>query len=147
MTIMRRSPHGFTMTEVLVSMFIIFTGFFVLITVFKLSTLHATQSRHLVLAEMIADSLIEEISAHDYGEPAPPAWTEPEEILSVFQGRKLNVQFEKVIEYKNSSFIGKSEDDTDEIDIKIRWVEGTGLHAKGVVKNYEEKLRVRRSKL
>ncbi len=147
MSMIKRHPHGFTMTEVLVSMFIIFTGFFVLISVFKLSTLHATQSRHQVLAELVADSMIEEITAHDYGDPDPPSWTEPQEMLSVFQGKKLYIKFEKIIEYKNGSFIGKTDDNTDEITIRIRWVEGTGLHAKGVTKNYQEKLKVRRSRL
>jgi hypothetical protein len=135
------------MAEVLVSIFIIFTGFFIMITVFKLSALHATQSRHLVLAELVADSLIEEMSAHNYGDPAPASWTEPEEVLTVFQGRKLYVKYEKKIEYLNGSFVGKSKDDTDEIMITVKWVEGTGIHAKGVMKSYAEKLRVRRTKL
>ena len=72
-----KNLKGFTIAEVLVSIFIVFTGFFVIISVIKLSALHATQGRHLVVAELIADSLIEEISAHNYGEPAPPSWTEP----------------------------------------------------------------------
>lgn len=143
----RKNPQGFTMAEVLVSIFIIFTGFFIMITVFKLSALHATQSRHLVLAEVIADSLIEEMTAHTYGDPAPAYWTEPEEVLTVFQGRKLQVKFEKKVEYLNGSFIGKTSDDNDEVMITIRWIEGTGMHAKGVTKVYAEKLRVRRAKL
>lgn len=147
MSLIRKNRNGLTIIEVLVSTFIIFTGFFIMISVFKLSTLHATQSRHQVLAEMVADSMIEEIIAHNYGDPAPPSWTEPVEILSVFQGRKLFVKFEKTIDYQNGSFINKGEGDTDEITIKIKWTEGTGLHARSVEKNYQEKLRVRRSKI
>ncbi|MCE1245160.1 MAG: hypothetical protein LWY06_00780 [Firmicutes bacterium] len=135
------------MTEVVIATFIIFIGFFIMITVFKLSALHATQSRHLVIAQMIADSLMEEMRAHTYGDPAPAYWTEPEQVLTVFQGRKIQISFEKKIEYKNGSFIGKKDDDTDEVTVTIRWVEGTGPHAKGVVKNFAEKLRVRRTKL
>ncbi len=138
---------GFTFTEILVSIFIIFAGFFVIISVLKLSALHATQSRHAIVARLIADSLIEEVTAHTYGEPAPPSWTEPHYIISVFQGRKLNVKFERKIEYQNGSFVGNTEGDTDELLIIIKWAEGTGLHSRSVEKTYKERLRVGRSKL
>lgn len=140
-----KNNRGFSLIEAIVTMIIIATGFLVLLNVFQLSSLHATQTRNRLVAELIADEMLEEINAHKFGTPAPQSWEEPTVVSVIIQGRKLKTTYTKKIEYTNNSFTGKSIGDYDFITITITWKEGTGVGGQMRVKQYEESTWVRRS--
>lgn len=139
---------GFTIIEVLITIFIIASGFLVLFTVFQLHVLHATQSRNRIVAEIIADSLVEEMRAHYYGQTAPRSWTDPVKIIAVINGFRIDTIYQKQIQYGNGSFTDQNvNQDTDTATITISWVEGTKIYGRGIQRKYVETLQVRRSGL
>ncbi len=152
----RKKRNAFTIIEVLITIFIIVSGFLVLYSVFTMAIRHATQTRNLVVGELMADSLIEEMKAHPYGTPLsndwkevqpatnPPTWEKKKTLFAIIQGRKIVTTYVQRISFKNGSLIGKSNADEDLVYIGIYWVEGTGLHGSGVKKKYRETVSVRR---
>ncbi len=142
----RKSEHrGATIIEAIITIFVIASGFLILFNVFTLSMRSATASRNLTVAEIIADSTLEEIQAHKYGDKEPYSWSQPIIIASVIQGHRSNIEFNRKIEYDNGSFIGDTDGEYDKITITISWVEGSGLGGSGVTKKYRESTWVRRS--
>lgn len=159
-----RNFTGFTLIEVIVTIFIVTAGFLLLYTVFGLAIRHATQARDKLVAELVADGLVEEFSAHEYGEPlihryenkslgspwkkinyeGKTAYECKQELLTIIQGRKVRTTYRKIAWFENGSFVGDAKGDIDKIHITIEWIEATGLQASGVKKKYVETMPVRR---
>ena len=135
---------GFTILEVLITIFIITSGFMILYTVFSMQIRHSLQSRSMISAEIIADSTIEEIKAHPYGEPIPKEWKEPVFTHAYIHGRKITTEYKKDFNFENKSFIGEEEGDSDKVTIEITWTDATGIEGSGVTRKYKEIFLVRR---
>ena len=136
---------GFSMIEVIVTVFIIAAGFLLLYTVFSLHVRHSLLSRNRITAELIADSVIEEIKAHPYGDPAPDSWKKPVITYAVIQGHRIMTTYKKDIQCTyNGSFVGKVPGYTDMVTVKLTWTEGTGTEGSGKTRTYKETIPVRR---
>ena len=140
-----RRRFGFTIIEAIITIFIIASGFLILFNVFILSMRSATASRNRMVAELLADSTLEEIRAHKYGTSQPDSWTKPYVVKSIIQGKQNNVAFNRTITCANGSYFGTVPGDYDKITIIITWVEGTGRGSSGVTKKYKEAAWVRRA--
>ena len=142
-----RKPSGFTMIEVIVTMVLLTSGLLVLFTVFNMSMRYTATSRNWVVAEFLADSLLEEILDHDYGTPMPPSWNEPRKFRAILQGRPVVTSFTREVTAKYGSFTGENPGDYDQIDVVITWTEGTGPQGTPRTKSYYESVWVRRNYL
>ncbi len=127
------AARAFSIIEVLIALVVAVFGFFTFFSVMSTGTHHSTQTRNRVLAQFLAENLIEEIVAHPYGAPAPQAWVSqsdtPAEIW--LNGRFHQVVFHKVLEYQNGSFVGAGSEDTDLVKITISWREARGDRQEG----------------
>lgn len=149
-----KDKKAFTMIEVIVTVFIVAAGFLIMFTVFELSIRQSVLARNYMLAQLIADSMIEEVQAHRYGEPQPERWTEPETLIFVIQGRKNTTVFNKKISFDgkignvkgNGSFVDNSkENNVDVITVTLTWNQATAVGGAGMQKTYKETLLVRRN--
>ncbi|MCD4782779.1 MAG: prepilin-type N-terminal cleavage/methylation domain-containing protein [Candidatus Eremiobacteraeota bacterium] len=142
---MENKNKGFTIIEVIIAIFIISCGLMALFSTFSLSIRHATQSRNKVCVDVIADSMLEGVRAHRYGEPKPPSWEKPRMVLTVIQGKISQTTFHIKVKCKNQSFIDeKINKDYDYVTIEITWSEGTGVGSRGIKRMHSETVPVRR---
>jgi prepilin-type N-terminal cleavage/methylation domain-containing protein len=139
------TKSGFTIMEVIVTLFILASGLLILFTVFTMTVRDATTNRNWMVAELIADSILEEIQDHEYGSPMPPSWNQPQKLTAIIQGRSVVTTYERKITCLNGSFIGQTNGDYDQIEVVISWTEGSGPEGSGVTKSYREKVWVRRN--
>lgn len=123
---MKRS--AFSVIEVVIALGLIVFGFFTFFSVFSTGSHHATQTRNRAVANLIAQSYLEEFKAHTYGDPAPEHWSESDEqpLRLVVRGREQNLDFSKTITFANGSFVGESEENQDLVKIVITWKEVYG---------------------
>jgi prepilin-type N-terminal cleavage/methylation domain-containing protein len=142
-----KKPGGFTMIEVLVTMVILTSGLMILFTVFNMVMRDASTTRNWMMAEIIADSLLEEILDHEYGTPIPPSWNQSQQVKAIIQGRPSVITFEKKVTTQYGSFAGTGAGDYDQVDVKITWTEGTGPQGSARTKTYSESVWVRRNYL
>lgn len=122
---MRLQRNGFTVVEILIAAALVMFGFFTFFSVFSTSSAHATQTRNRAVANLLAQSYMEEFKAHNYGDPAPVSWTTEEDrpFRMVINGRETAFKFHKSITFSNGSFIGKSPKNQDLAKIVITWKE------------------------
>ena len=120
--------RGFSLVEIIVALGLVMFGFFTFFSVFSTGSHHAIQTRNRAVANLMAQSYLEEFKAHTYGDPAPEVWSEEEEspIRLVVRGREVQFKFHKEITYQNGSFVGESDENSDVVRITITWREGVG---------------------
>lgn len=128
---------AFTLTEVLVAVFLVVFGLFTIITVYSNSLRHGTQSRARILASVLCESLMAEIADHPYGTPAPARWGDAKTgkpyvvvVPTVVQGRAVQTSFEVLVKTDrrggNGSFFDPTVmQATDHLVVTVRWAEGT----------------------
>lgn len=123
-----RQARGFTVIEILMALGMAAVGLLVILSVFSSSSAHALQSRNRSVAILMANSLMDDIESHTYGDPEPTAWTvEDEEPVTVYVvGRQQHMRFHKQIRYENGSFVGQSAGNSDVVTLTITWKEGPG---------------------
>lgn len=122
----RPNPGGFTVVELLIAAALIMFGFFTFFSVFSTSSHHATQTRNRAVANLLAQSYLEEFKAHNYGDPAPTSWSTQEDrpFRMVINGREAQFKFHKSITFANQSFIGKGKNENQDLaKIVITWKE------------------------
>ena len=124
---------GFSIIEILIALLLVVFGFFTFFSVFSTSSQHATQTRNRAVANLLAQSYIEEFKAHSYGSPASKHWEEVEDkpLRLYVRGRMQKYSFHKTISYKNRSFIGESDENSDLVTLVISWREGVGTKSTG----------------
>ncbi len=139
-----RQTRAFTLVEITVAMGLMLFGFFVFFSVFSTGSHHATQTRNRAVANVLAQSYLEEFKAHTYGDPAPKSWTQEEDnpIRLVVKGREQQFKFHKTITYQNGSFIGQSNENTDVVKMVITWRELMGNKQTEAGKDDNKKLEV-----
>ena len=120
--------RGFSIVEIIVALGLVLFGFFTFFSVFSTGSHHAIQTRNRAVANLMAQSYLEEFKAHTYGDPAPSIWSKEEEkpLRLVVRGREVQFKFHKEITYQNGSFVGKSNENTDRVKIRITWREAVG---------------------
>lgn len=135
-------PRGVSLIELSLAFFLVIIATLVFLTIFSSSSRQSMQSRNRTVAVILANSIMDEIEAHPYGAPEPPAWTAPvDQPVQVWvEGQPQNMDFHKQLKYSNGSFIGKASNDTDEVTITISWREGVGDSQPGVVDSGDNKI-------
>jgi prepilin-type N-terminal cleavage/methylation domain-containing protein len=120
--------RGFSLIELILALGLILVGFFTFFSVFSTGSHHAIQTRNRAVANLLAQSYLEEFKAHTYGDPAPSLWSEEEDrpLRLVVRGREVQFKFHKEITYKNGSFVGDSDENHDVVKILITWREAVG---------------------
>ena len=125
--------------ELMVAMSIIVIGLLTMLGSFALFTTLSAKTGNRVYAEMMAKSMMDRIRAHHYGDPEPYNWNAAETLRilpdiemneALKQKRKKkqtsrvsHISFNRHIEYKNGSFVGKTQNNYDVITITIGWQE------------------------
>lgn len=120
--------RAFSLVEIIVALGLVVFGFFTFFSVFSTGSHHAIQTRNRAVANLMAQSYLEEFKAHTYGDPAPEAWGVDEDrpLRLVVRGREVEFKFHKEITFKNGSFVGESDENNDVARITITWREGVG---------------------
>lgn len=120
--------RGFSLVEIMIALLLVAFGFFTFFSVFSTSSQHSIQTRNRAVANLLAQSYLEEFKAHSYGAPAPPSWSEAEDkpLRLIVRGRETQFKFHKAITYKNGSFVGTSDENNDVVKIVITWRELAG---------------------
>jgi prepilin-type N-terminal cleavage/methylation domain-containing protein len=120
--------RGFTIIEIIVALGLMLVGFFTFFSVFSTGSHHAIQTRNRAVANLMAQSYLEEFKAHTYGDPAPLLWSEEEDkpLRLVVRGREIQFKFHKEITFQNRSFVGESNENHDVVKIVITWRELVG---------------------
>ena len=122
------SKRGFSLIEIMIAMAVAAVALVAFLTVFSTNNDHALGSRNRSVAIMLCQSLMDDIEAHTFGDPAPQRWGEAEEDpVSVWvSGREQQMQFHKRIAYENGSFVGAGSESSDLVTITVTWREGFG---------------------
>lgn len=120
--------RGFSLVEIMIAMVLMVFGFFTFFSVFSTGSHHAKQTRNRAVANVLAQSYLEEFEAHTYGASAPKNWEQSEDrpIRLIVRGRMQDFKFHKTITYKNGSFVGKSNENSDVVKMVITWREQPG---------------------
>lgn len=126
--LVKKGSRGASIIEALIAVTVVFGGFLVVATLMAASLRLSVQSRNRTYAYLVAESTVEMLNTHRYGEPQPDFWTEPEYSRVIVEGApQVQVtEFKKKFSYKNGSFIGKSDEDYDRVTVEITWTEGAG---------------------
>lgn len=114
--------------EILIAVAVAGLAMMVFLSVFGTSGKHAVQTRNRTAATMLAHSLIDEIEAHPYGEPAPKAWNTgwvtPVDVW--VNGRPQEMRFHQTLTFENGSFVGTKDGVQDVVTVTLTWKEGVG---------------------
>lgn len=129
---MKRRNNGFTLVEILIICLLVSVVFLTLLTLYTTSLNDATHSRQRLLATLVAESSLAEISDHSYGTPKPDDWgvdgAGPADIQSfpmVVEGRPVKAEVHRRIGAKGGSFFGQSTSSSDTVTIQIQWWDPT----------------------
>jgi len=123
-----QQTKGFAILEALLALAILAVAGVIFLQIFSSSTKHSVQTRNRTMAILLANSLMDEVEAHTYGEPPPRSWAtgvvQPATV--VIQGRPQLMEFHQELAYQNGSFVGGATGDTDLVTVTITWKEGVG---------------------
>ncbi|MGE0493894.1 MAG: type II secretion system protein [Vulcanimicrobiota bacterium] len=120
--------RAFTIIEVSLALALICISLLVMLSVFSTSSQHALQSRNRSVAMLIANSLMDDIETHTFGDPEPRWWAEEtEQPVTVWvAGRQQQMVFHKTVTYENGSCVGQTAGNSDVVTVKVTWKEGVG---------------------
>ena len=123
---MRR--RGFGIAEALLAICICFMAFAVFMSVFSNASRATVQSRNRTAAIWLANSLMDELEAHPYGEPRPKSWDTPVDnpVHVWVEGNAVAMDFHKKIEFETKGATGESAEARDLATITISWHENMG---------------------
>lgn len=130
---MRR--RGFGIAEALLTICICFMAFAVFMSVFSNASRATVQSRNRTAAVLLANTLLDELEAHPYGQKRPQSWdTKVDHPVNVWvEGNKVEMDFHKEIVFETRGAIGESENERDMATITISWRENMGVKQTPVV--------------
>lgn len=131
--------------EILIALGVAGLALAVMLTTLSTSNQHALGSRNRSVAILMAQSLMDDIETHKYGDPEPRWWaeTEAEPVTVWVAGRQQKMTFEKSISYQNGSFVGQSSGTQDLVTITITWRENFGATQTGAGETNNKELEVR----
>lgn len=136
---MRR--RGFGIAEALLAICICFMAFAVFMSVFSNASRASVQSRNRTAAILLANSLMDELEAHPYGEPRPQSWdTDVDRPLHIWvEGNAVEMDFHKKIDFETNGAVGGSDNPRDTATITISWHENMGEKQTPVVRPDDNK--------
>ena len=125
---MNKKNKGFSLIEIMIALAVSTVALVAFLTVFTKNNSHAVGSRNRTVAILMAQSLMDDMETHTYGQPAPRWWEEENEapVTVWVGGREQKMDFQKTITYENGSFIGDSSGNSDLVTITIHWREDFG---------------------
>lgn len=128
-----RKRRGFAIFEAVLALAILLVAGIIFLQVFSSSTRHSVQTRNRTIAILLANSLLDEVEAHPYGEVAPRSWQEGvvKPATVVIQGRPQVLEYHQEVSYENGSFVGKAAGDSDVVTVRLSWSEGRGYGQTG----------------
>lgn len=114
--------------EILIAVGVAGLALMVFLSVFGTSGKHAVQTRNRTAATMLAHTLMDEIEAHPYGEPAPKAWATGwvSPVAVWVNGRPQEMRFHQTLTFENGSFVGTTAAVQDVVTVTLTWKEGVG---------------------
>lgn len=127
---MRSDRKGFSLVEIAIVCFLVVVVLGVALKVMSGSARAATHSENRILASLLAESVVEEIAVHPYGERAPNNWTTDFSTVKPaamwLEGRPHQSEFHVKVVYKNGSFVGQTVGNNDVVTVVISWKDGNG---------------------
>lgn len=129
------APRAYSLIEVLVAVALLLYASVAFFKVYSVSVQYAGHTKDRALANMLAESLLEEVEAHQFGGAAPAQWGlskgltgdwYPVEYELWVEGRRNQTVFNVQWNLEKGSFIGRQGGDWDLVTIVISWREGTG---------------------
>lgn len=101
MKVFGRRAGGFTLVEAMVAMALLLLIFLGVMQTLQLNYSQSKQTRAHMLAQLLAESAVEDLEAHPWGTVEQPPgwevsgslWTKEDELESVIQGRKLSIKY------------------------------------------------------
>lgn len=124
--------RGFTLVEAILAFFLMTIAFLVLWSIFTGGARHAMQSRNRTVAMLYAQSWLEEVEAHPWGQPKPKSWNDGvvTPVAVYVEGRPQQMNFTQKVEFTTGAFVDKTrEEDHDELKLTLTWSEGIGDNA------------------
>jgi len=119
--------RGFNLVEIILALAVLLVAFVYTFSAFSKSARHAVQSRNRKLAILTAQSLLEEVRAHEWGRPAPKQWPldkfGPVSYQFVVSKRQQKADFEVELQLQTGALIGKVVEPSDKAIVKVRWEE------------------------
>jgi len=150
----KKRIRGMSIIELVIAVVIITCGVLTALSVLAASLRFSTQSRQQVYAYLVAESMLEKIKAHKYGEPAPKSWNEPVYYKISIEGKSepMLAEFKRSYNFTapgaNGSFVDSTKLQTgDIVTIVVTWVEGTGRTSTGINKKIELKIKVKKNEV
>jgi hypothetical protein len=127
--------RGFGIAEALLAICICFMAFAVFMSVFSNASRATVQSRNRTAAILLANTLLDELEAHPYGQKRPQSWdAKVDHPVNVWvEGNKVEMDFHKEIVFETRGAIGESENERDMATITISWRENMGVKQTPVV--------------
>jgi type II secretory pathway pseudopilin PulG len=144
--IFRRRTRALSMVEVIIGFFVLAAAGAVLFSYLGSSYRLSGMTRNRTAATFLAGNFVEEVKAHNYGQPAPASWptvtteTSPPDgwdgaytpddpnyakIDLLVYGRTNRLVFYRQLRLENGSFIGNGNNKTDKVMLTIWWREKT----------------------
>lgn len=121
--------RGMSVVEIVLALGVLAMAMVVFLTVFSNSGSQALQTRNRTAAILLANSLIDEIEAHPYGDKRPLSWATgvKRPATVVVAGQDQQMEFHQQIDFENFSFIGGGSGETrDMVTIVLTWKESAG---------------------
>ena len=136
---MRR--RGFSLPESIMAIVLCFMAFAVFTSVFSNARRATEQSRARTGAILLANTMMDELEAHPYGEAAPKWWSSQEDHpLHVWvESNEVHIDYHKKVDFETKGAIGESSDDKDVATITISWRENMGEPQTPVVRPDDNK--------
>lgn len=121
---------GMSIVELVLALGVLAMAMVVFLTVFSSSGSQALQTRNRTAAILLANSLIDEIEAHPYGDKAPLSWATGVErpATVVVAGRDQQMEFYQELKFENGSFVGTggTSQTRDLVTVTLTWKESAG---------------------
>ena len=140
--------RGLTIIEVLICMAVLVVGILVIVSSFSINLRQSTQTRERLLADLVMESLVEEVLAHPYGDRAPATWQQGEKSFEfIVEGREQQTRFVQSVSTAkngNGSFLGTGQGHFDQVTLTVKWTEASGVGNAAQDKTLSLDLSVRR---
>ncbi|MFN8610345.1 MAG: hypothetical protein U0931_22600 [Vulcanimicrobiota bacterium] len=117
-----------SLPESILAICICFMAFAVFSSVFSNARRATVQSRDRTAAILLANTLMDELEAHPYGEAAPQWWSSQVDhpVRAWVEGNLVEMDFHKRVDFETKGAIGLSAEDKDVATITISWHENMG---------------------
>jgi hypothetical protein len=132
--------------EIILGLALIVIALVAFLSISSSSTQQALQSRNHTVAIVLANTLFDEVQAHQlqhYGEPPPKDWsaTVQHPVQAWVEGRVQQMDFHAAVNTTNGSFTDKAKTENyDNVNITISWHEGEGNPQAGVIDPKDNKV-------